>query len=131
MARLLLDTVFLIDVERGLDLDAMVEDEDDVAVAAVTKAELLVGVLLASEEARPQREAFVQDVAASLPVVAYDTSVAAAHAELLAAVRRAGRPRGAHDLLIAATARATNRVVVTADAAAFAGLPGVETRTHR
>lgn len=131
MARLLLDTVFLIDVERGLDLDAMVEDEDDVAVAAVTKAELLVGVVLASEEARPQREAFVQDVAASLPVVAYDTSVAAAHAELLAAVRRAGRPRGAHDLLIAATARATNRVVVTADAAAFAGLPGVETRTHR
>lgn len=131
MARLLLDTTFLIDVERGLDLDAMVEDEDDVAVAAVTKAELLVGVVLASEEARPQREAFVQDVAASLPVVAYDTSVAAAHAELLAAVRRAGRPRGAHDLLIAATARATNRVVVTADAAAFAGLPGVETRTHR
>lgn len=131
MARLLLDTAFLIDVERGLDLDAMVEDEDDVAVAAVTKAELLVGVVLASEEARPQREAFVQDVAASLPVVAYDTSVATAHAELLAAVRRAGRPRGAHDLLIAATARATNRVVVTADAAAFAGLPGVETRTHR
>jgi len=39
--------------------------------------------------------------------------------------RRTGRPRGAHDLLIAATAAATRRTVVSADAAAVAELPGV------
>lgn len=131
MTRLLLDTTFLVDAERGLDLDAAIDDEDDLAVAAVTIAELLVGVLLASDEARSQREAFVREIAEALPVVDYDSAIATEHAELLASVRRAGRPRGAHDLIIAATARATDRVVVTADAAAFAGLPGVETRAHR
>ncbi len=48
-----------------------------------------------------------------------------------AEVRRSGRPRGAHDLIVAATARATARTVITADAAAFAGLAGVEARPHR
>ena len=67
----------------------------------------------------------------SLPVIPYDLSVAHEHAFLLTAVRRVGRPRGAHDLLIAATARATQRAVVTADAPAFDDLPGVEVRSHR
>src|SRR5439155_27154002 len=48
----------------------------------------------------------------SVPVLDYDLEVAAAHAELLAEVRRQGRPRGAHDLVIAATARASGRTVV-------------------
>ena len=51
-----------------------------------------------------------------------------AHAELLAHVRGQGRVRGAHDLLIAATARTRTRTVVTADAAGFDGLPGVRVR---
>jgi tRNA(fMet)-specific endonuclease VapC len=58
-------------------------------------------------------------------VLAYDLDVAEAHAVLLADVRAQGCPRGAHDLIIAATARASGRTVVTGDAGAFAGLPGV------
>ncbi|MDP8930282.1 MAG: hypothetical protein M3O70_17365 [Actinomycetota bacterium] len=51
------------------------------------------------------------------------------HAALLAHVSRGGRPRGAHDMIIAATARATERVLVTTDAqAGFAGLPEVTIR---
>jgi tRNA(fMet)-specific endonuclease VapC len=46
-------------------------------------------------------------------------------------VRRAGRPRGAHDLIIAATAAAAGRTVVTADRRAFDGLPGVAAIDHR
>lgn len=132
MSLLLLDTTFLIDIERGvIDLDDAIGDDDDVAVAAITVAELLVGVKLASGERRAARQAYADEIVRSLPVISYDTAVAAEHAELLAAVRRAGRPRGAHDLLIAATARATNRTVVTADVAAFADLPGVATHGHR
>ena len=132
MSVVLLDTTFLIDAERdGSDLDVVLDDEDDVAVAAITVAELLVGVELASDEYRAEREAFVDDIISSLPVIPYDLSVAAEHAKLLAAVKTVGRPRGAHDLVIAATARATNRTVVTADAAAFDGLPGVRVHTHR
>lgn len=128
MSLLLLDTTFLIDAERQhLDLDDTIGDDDDVAIAAITVAEMLVGVKLASGERRAAREAFTNDVIASIPIIAYDTAVATEHAELLAAVRKAGRPRGAHDLLIAATARATERMVVTADVNAFAGLPGVVT----
>lgn len=132
MSLVLLDTTFLIDAERDSgDLDAVLDDEDDVAVAAITVAELLVGVELAAQRHREQRQGFLEDVVTSLPVIPYDLTIAREHAFLLTAVKRAGRPRGAHDLLIAATARATQRTVVTADANAFDELPGVEVRSHR
>ena len=129
MSLLLLDTTFLVGAERrGLSPDDVIGDDDDVAIAAVTVAELLVGVRLASGRRRATRQAYVGDITATLPVIPYDAAVAIEHAELLEAVRREGRPRGAHDLLIAATARATDRIVVTADTTAFAGLPGVMAR---
>ena len=132
MSLVLLDTTFFIDAERGArDLDAVLDDDDDVAVAAITVAELLVGVELASQSQRERRRILVEDVMTSLPVIPYDLGIAQEHAFLLTAVKRAGRPRGAHDLLIAATARATQRTVVTADAKAFDDLPGVEVRSHR
>lgn len=132
MSLLLLDTTFLIDAERGAHaLGDAIGDEDDVAIAAITVAELLVGVTLASGKRHDARKAYVADLIESLPIIDYDTAVAVEHAELLAAVRRAGRPRGAHVLLIAATARATHRAVVTADVSAFTDLPGVVTHHHR
>ena len=132
MSLLLLDTTFLIDAERGgVDLDDAIDDDDDVAISAVTVAELIVGVKLASRRHRTARQAYVDAIIEALPIIAYDRGVAVEHAELLAAVRSQGRPRGAHDLLIAATARATRRTIVTADQGAFADLPGVSTVGHR
>lgn len=86
---------------------------------------------LASGKRRAARQAYVDDVIGSLPIIAYDVGVAVEHSELLAAIRKAGRPRGAHDLLVAATARATDRTIVSADLGAFADLPGVATIGHR
>lgn len=132
LTRLLLDTTFLIDAERADDeLDELIADEDDVAIAAITVAELLVGVELAEGKKRAQRQTFVDDIVATLQVLTYDLDVSAAHAELLVTVRRQGLPRGAHDLIIAATAKASDRTVVTADAAAFEDLPDVSVRGHR
>ena len=132
MSLLLLDTTYLIDAERAEgDVGAGIDDDDDVALAAITVAELRVGVELASPKHRPARQAFLDDILAALPVLPYDLTTAEAHADLLAAVRRQGKPRGAHDLIIAATARAARRTVVTADVTAFAGLPGVDLRRHR
>jgi len=132
MTRLLLDTTFLIDTERaGSDLGEVIADEDDVAIAAVTIAELRVGALLADRRRKAIRTAYVDDIIATVPVLDYDLDVAEAHAELLAGVRSQGKPRGAHDLIIAATARASDRTVVSADAAAFQNLPGVDVRSHR
>lgn len=123
---MILDTTILIDVERNLQaLDELIGDEDDVAIAAVTVAELLVGVELADRSRRRSRERFVAKVLAAVPIEPYDADVARAHARLLAHVRGAGRARGAHDLIIAATALARMRTVVTVDVTGFADLPGV------
>ena len=129
MARLILDTTVLVTADReGTQLDDLLADEDDVAIAAITAAELLVGVHLADDAHRAGRIAFVDDVLSTIPIEDYDLPAARAHAELLAHVRRTGRPRGAHDLVIAATASATRRIVLSADTGAFADLPGVAHR---
>jgi tRNA(fMet)-specific endonuclease VapC len=108
-----------------------VADDDDVAIASITVAELLVGVELADGKRRAARQRLVDAIIATLPIEDYDLTIARRHGELLAHVRRVGRPRGAHDLLIAATAVARRRVVVTADARGFDGLPGVTYRATR
>ena len=132
MTRLLLDTTFLIDAERSGDiLDEFIEDDDDVAVAAVTIAELRVGALLADGRRRTTRAAFVDEVIDTIPALGYDLDVAEAHAELLVQVRAQGKPRGAHDLIIAATAKAFDRTLVSADDGAFRDLPGIKVRGHR
>jgi tRNA(fMet)-specific endonuclease VapC len=111
-------------------LDDVIADDDDVALAAITVAELRVGVELSKGRRKATRHAYVDDILAHIPVLAYDLDVAEAHAHLLVAVRAQGVPRGAHDLIIAATARASGRTVVTADSTAFKNLPGVDVSGH-
>lgn len=75
MSPLLFDTTFLIDAERSdEDLDDAIDDDDDLAIAAVTVA---------------------------------------------------------HDGIIAATAKASDRHILSADPTAFRNLPGVEVSNHR
>lgn len=129
MTLLLLDTNILIDAERSaLDLDGLIADDDEPAVAAITIAELGVGVETATGKRRQARKAFLDDIVETLQIVSYDLDVARTHTKLLVAVRTAGRPRGAHDLIIAATAVATGRTVVTSDRLGFDDLPGVRVR---
>jgi tRNA(fMet)-specific endonuclease VapC len=127
LARLILDTTVLVDAEReGVGvLDELIGDEDDVAIAAISVAELVVGSELADRERRVEREAFVDVVLGTFSIEGYGVDVARAHGVLLAHTRRSGRPRGAHDLIVAATARARRREVVSADLDGFAELPGV------
>lgn len=125
--RLILDTGILIALERGkLAVDQLLGEDDDVAIAAVTVAELLVGVELADQDRRQPRQDLVDDLLSAMPIEPYGHGTARAHARLLAHVKRAGRPRGAHDLIIAATAVATGRSVLTLDSAAhWTDLPEV------
>jgi tRNA(fMet)-specific endonuclease VapC len=123
---LILDTTVLVDAERGGgSLERVVADGDDVAIAAITVAELRVGVQLAKGRRREKRERFVAAILDAVSIEPYDLKVAEVHADLLAHVRVAGMPRGAHDLIIAATARAQERQVVSSDRSGFAELPGV------
>jgi len=125
----LLDTTVLIDAERsGFDLDALIADDDQPAVSAITIAELGVGVEISSGKRSQARRAFLDDIVASLPILSYDVDVAHAHTGLMVATRQIGRLRGAHDLIIAATARATGRTILTRDRSGFNDLPGVSVR---
>jgi tRNA(fMet)-specific endonuclease VapC len=118
-------------LEPGTADPADVLPTDADAISAITAAELLVGGELADERHRTRREALVERIIRRVEIVAYDLEVARHHASLLAHACRAGEPRGAHDLQIAATARATGRTVITTDTAAFADLPGIAYRLVR
>jgi tRNA(fMet)-specific endonuclease VapC len=67
-------------------VDEAVGDADDVVIAAITVAELLVGVELADDSRRANRQAFVDEVLALIPVEEYTTDVARVHARLMAYV---------------------------------------------
>jgi len=124
----ILDTGLLIEAERGqTDPVTLVSIDDDVAIAAITVAEMLHGVERAAVRHRQVRREWIERIILELPIEGYDVDTARAHARLLAVSSRAGRPRGSHDLIIAATAVATDRMVVTLDKG-FAELPGVQVR---
>jgi tRNA(fMet)-specific endonuclease VapC len=130
--RLILDTGVIIGIKRGkLATGDVYGPDDDVAVAAVTIAELVYGATLAPDSSR--RDDWMSHataIAKSLRVLPYTVDTAVRHGELLAAARSAGLTRGALDLVIAAHAAESGRTVVTRDGAArFGELPGVRART--
>jgi tRNA(fMet)-specific endonuclease VapC len=127
---LILDTGVLVRGARG-QLDATaIGDEDDVALPAVVIAEYLAGVLLDGDRARQATQrGFLDQVLDVTPVEDYTPAVAVQHAKLLAHVRTTSQPRGAHDLIIAATALATGRILLTTDSRArFDELPDGQAR---
>jgi predicted nucleic acid-binding protein len=124
--RLILDTSVLIAYERA-QLDRSQFDDDDLVIGAISVAEFRQGAEHAQANEREQeRLAALAELKLFIDVLDYTETTAAHHAKLLALVRRAGRPRGGHDLLIAAHAAETGRTIVSMDVAArFGDLPGV------
>lgn len=124
--RVILDTNVLIDYERGT-LDRGLLDDDELAIAAITVAEYRTGIELAdTPERAAARSQALAAIIGTVEVLEYTETTAIQHARLIAHVRRSGKPRGAHDLIIAAHAAQTGRIVLTKDAdACFGDLPGV------
>jgi tRNA(fMet)-specific endonuclease VapC len=124
--RVILDTGVLIAIERGrLDVDAVL-GADDAAIAAITAMELLVGVERADDAHKQARAVHVEALLASLPIEAYNVGVARVHARLAVEAMSKGKPRSAYDMMIASTAVAANRILLTTDASAgFEQLSGV------
>jgi tRNA(fMet)-specific endonuclease VapC len=126
MARLILDTSVVIAAEKQGVASLLFSDDDDLAVAAITIAEVMLGVELAEGRRREQREDLVKSLLQSITVEDYDLKVAQVHAALMADTHRRGCPRGKHDMIVAATARARGREVVTLDRRGFDDLPKVK-----
>jgi tRNA(fMet)-specific endonuclease VapC len=129
---ILIDSSVLIAAERGdLDFGSLLAQPrgEEVAIAAITAAELLHGVFRAGAPARrARREAFVERLLELLPVLPFDLTVARIHARVWASLATRGVTLGTHDLLIGATALAHAASVATRDARSFARIPGLAWR---
>lgn len=127
---LILDSTILIAAERGvLELERFIEGEapmDTVFISAVTASELLQGCHRSIPERRARREAFVEGVLDSVPILSFDLPCARRHAELWAFLETAGKRIGAHDMLIAATGLRYGLQVATLNESEFERVPGLK-----
>jgi tRNA(fMet)-specific endonuclease VapC len=126
----LIDTSVIIAIERGqFDptlLNAADEDEP-IAIAAITASELLHGVhRLTSAVARTRAERFVEHVLDAIPVIAFDLDIARVHARLDAELSARGVSVGDADLMIAATAVWLDYGVATRDLRSFPRIQGLD-----
>ncbi|MEV0344566.1 PIN domain-containing protein [Nonomuraea sp. NPDC050680] len=126
-AKVLLDTNVLISLEKGLSLAKVIDPDDDVAVSVVTIGELQLGVERSDDAHRRQRSAFVQRMMQHLPSIDYTLQVALVHAKIAATMSGKGLTSSRPDLMIAATAIATGRTLVTADEG-FSVISGLKAR---
>lgn len=106
MAQLIDTSVFILLERRRVRLDALpIGDDESVALASITASELLMGVHRAeTPERRIRREAFVERLLDTIPVLPFTLPVARLYARLSHDLQRQGLPIGAHDTMIAATA---------------------------
>ncbi|BBZ40968.1 type II toxin-antitoxin system VapC family toxin [Mycobacterium conspicuum] len=101
---------------------------DELAVSAITVAELAAGPLLAADPVEAaKRQARLQEVESLLEPLPFDGAAARSYGLVVAAVVREGRkPRSRFaDLLIAATAHANRLDLYTRNAEDFTGLDGL------
>jgi predicted nucleic acid-binding protein len=108
----LLDTSVLI----AFDSNAALQLPETAAISVITLGELRAGVELARDDnARDPRSRRLEAVRTAFVPLDVDRRIADAYGEVLAAAQQKGRIVKATDLLIIATARATDRVLVTLD----------------
>jgi len=97
-----------------------------VYISAVVAAELLIGVHRADTGVRRQRRsAFVETVIAGVAVLDCTLAVARIHAVIYADLAQKGQMIGAHDLLIAATARCHDLSLLTDNVHEFSRVQGL------
>lgn len=122
MAVGLLDTSVVVDWHDPAVAQAL---PDQMAISAITLAELTAGPLVAGSAAEAaRRQARLQEVEATFEPIPFDGVVARSYGLVVAAVVREGRkPRSRFaDLLIAATAHANGLDLYTRNGDDFAGL---------
>jgi tRNA(fMet)-specific endonuclease VapC len=126
VAAVLIDTSVLLDAERrGAGLDERIGEQDR-AMSVISVSELLHGVQRAdSEPRRVARQAFVEQLLASIDPIPVSTQIARVHAEVWARMEAAGETIGAHDLWIAATALGHGMALATTNRRDFERVPAL------
>ncbi len=135
MARIV-DSTVLVNLERrGLGLDALpkiMPEGEEVALAAVTVAELVTGICrVTSAPRRLRMDAFLDALLETIPVLPFDLRDARTCGRLLATLMAQGQLIGVHDAQIAATALTRGYGVLTDNVRDFERVPGLTVTTPR
>jgi tRNA(fMet)-specific endonuclease VapC len=123
----ILDSSVLVAFERRrFDLERLLAEHSPSAIAAVTAAELLIGVERAdTPDRRLRRESFVHGLLSRLPIVPFDLPQARLFAIHFADLTRRGQVIGDRDLQIAVTALSMNYDLATLNASEFQRVTGL------
>lgn len=97
--------------------------DGQMCISSVTLMELVFGAEASTAVERNLRD--IEAFAAHLEVLAYDSLAATHTGQLRAELKRAGRPIGPYDEMIAGHARSRGFVVVTNNTRQFEQVPGV------
>lgn len=124
--RYLLDTCVISDFVKG-EIGTCIRLKQttpaDIAVSVVTAMELRYGLLL-----NPQRtqkvEPAIASILSSVTILPFDVEEAERAAQIRAVLKSKGRPIGAYDVLIAATALQHGLLMVTANRREFERFAG-------
>ena len=126
----LLDTDAVVDVLRGRHGVAQRLGQvspEDVAVSAMTVAELLYGSLCSSDPERSERE--VRRFLEVIRIIPFGRAAGAAHSRIRYKLRK--QNIGPNDLVIAATALSNRATVVTANIREFSRVEGLAVESWR
>lgn len=97
---------------------------NELSISVITLGELLYGA--ENSARRAENLQTIEQFARRLHVLPFATQAAAHYGQIRAALRRAGRPSGVHDMLIGAHARSEGLVLVTNNIREFARMPGLQ-----
>jgi tRNA(fMet)-specific endonuclease VapC len=97
---------------------------DDLAISAITVAELQFGVQKSRYPA--QNQAALEQFLLPLNILDFDYAAAIVYGRIRALLERQGLPIGAMDLLIAAQALSTNLSIITNNTREFVRVPGLQ-----
>ncbi len=126
---ILIDSNIFIKAEKGdIDLDKHIDgrENEDFFISVISASELLHGVWRATSPAiRTRRQAFVEAVLESFPMLSIDLPAARSHAQLWAELQSQGLMIGIHDSWIAAICIANGLSLITDNIKEFDRIPGL------
>lgn len=97
---------------------------EQLSISTITLAELSYGA--EKSERRLENLQATEQFTARLDVLPFSPKAATHYGQIRAALERAGKPAGPHDMLIAAHARAEGLTVVTNNMREFKRVPGLQ-----
>lgn len=124
---IILNSSILIAFERRrFDLERFLTNQASPAIAAITAAELLIGVERAdTPERRKRRESFVQSIFDRLPIIPFEMTQARLFAVHFADLAARGEIIGDRDLQIAVTALSLDFDLATLNEGEFGRVTGL------